>query len=156
MLENIKNSYVRNTLLALVVALVGFILLNLTFLFYAAIINGIGLFLPADFASTSSWYMPVMMLIISICIVVGYWFVFKSKIKEIYKATLMTVPAAIILIIDGITLYRWPLIAYSVGAVLTLGTLYYFYRAKQPWLYWFAVIIVAVALVSMNLTGMKI
>jgi hypothetical protein len=143
-------------MLALFVALVGFVLLNLTFLLYAAIVNAIGLFLPADFASTNSWYMPITMLVISICIIIGYWFVFKSKIKEIYKATLMTVPAAIILAIDGIELYRWPVIAYSVGVVLTLGILYYFYRTKRSWLYWFAVIIVAVVFLVMNLTSVEI
>jgi hypothetical protein len=156
MLENIKNPYIRNTLLALFVALVGFVLLNLTFLLYAAIVNGIGMLFPIDFARSSGWYMPVMMSIISLGVVVGYWFVFKSKLKEIYKATLMTVPTAVVLVVVGVAFFRWPVIAYSIGVALTAGTLFYFYKTKQPWLYWFAVIIVAVALLAMNLTSVEI
>lgn len=156
MFEDIKNPYIRNTLLALVVALVGFILLNLTFLLYALIINGVSLLFPKDFAMTSGWYMPVMMSTISLGFIIGYWFVFKSKLKEIYKATLMTVPTAIILVGVGISLYRWPLAAYIVSVSLITGTLFYFYKSKQPWIYWFAIIIVAVALVIMNLAGTDI
>jgi len=156
MFEDIKNPYIRNTLLALVVALVGFILLNLTFLLYALVINGISLLFPEDFSMTNSWYMPVMMSIISLGFIVGYWFVFKSKLKEIYKATLMTVPTAIILVGVGIALYRWPLVAYIMSVSLTTGTLFYFYKSKQPWIYWLAVIIVALALAIMNLAGTDI
>lgn len=156
MLEDVKNPYIRNTLLALFIALSGFTLLNLTFLFYAAIINGVALLFPDDYAMKSGLYMPTMMTIISLGIIVGYYFVYQSKIKDIYKATLMTIPTAIILIMEGIMLSEWPWAAIPAGAVLTAGALYYFYKAKKSWLYWFAVIIVALALVIMIATGTDI
>ncbi len=156
MLEDMKNPYIRNTLLGLFIALSGFVLLNLTFLFYAAIINGVEMLLPSGFVQNNGWYMPVMMALISLGIIIGYIFVYKSKIEDIYKATLMTIPTAIILIMDGIALYRWSYAAFPVGAILTAGALYYFYKAKKPWLYWFAVIIVALALTVMVITGTEI
>lgn len=156
MFDDIKNPYIKNTLSALFVALVGFVLLNLTFIVYALIVNGVGLLFPKDFAAKSEWYVPVSMSIISIGFIVGYWFVFRSKLKEIYKATMMTVPSAIILIAVGIVLFQWSLAVYIVSVALIALVLFYFYKTKQPWLYWFAVIVVAIALLIMNLTGTDI
>lgn len=153
-----KNPHVKNVLSALAVAVFGFILLDFTFILYALIINGIGFFLPADFESTSSWYMPVMMTIISLGILGSSWFVFKSKLKEIYKEIFMTVPTAVVLLTVTLasSLYRWPPVAISVGGLLIAGVLYYFYRTKQPWLYYFAVILVALSLLTITLLGIDI
>lgn len=152
----LKNPYVKNVFPAGAVTVFGYILLNLAFLLYALIINGIGFFLPADFAKTSSWYMPVMMTMISVGILVSYWFVFRSGLGEIYKAILMTVPTAVVLVMVGISLYRWPPAAISLGGLLSIGVLYYFYRTKQPWLYYYAVNLVAAKLLIMNSLGVEI
>lgn len=152
----LKIPYIKNILSALAIAAGGFVLLNLTFMLYALIINGILFLLPAGFAMTSNWFMPFMVTIIGLSIITLYFFIFKSKIKEIYKAIFMTVPASVVLATIGIFLYRWPVAVYSLSGLFVVGFLYYFYRTKQSWLYYFAVILVALVMLVMTLTGAEI
>jgi hypothetical protein len=53
-------------------------------------------------------------------------------------------------------LYRWPVAAYSLGSLFGIGVLYYFYRTKQPWLYYYTVILVGFALAIFSLLGGEI
>jgi hypothetical protein len=156
----IKNPYVKNILSALAVAGFGFVLLNLAFildfLFQSLIIAIIKLFVHIEPAMDLVWFPPVMHVAFVILISVISWFVFRSKLRVLYKAIFMTVPAAVVLVTIGMFLYRWPLVSYPLGVLSTIATLYYFYRSKQPWLYFYAVILVALALLAMNLTGQEI
>jgi hypothetical protein len=155
-----KNKWVREILSAIAVAVFGFILLNLTFIFdalYQGAIRGIiGLFMPLGPELQLYWFPPLMH--ISFVVVIGLisWLVFRSRLGVIYKAIYMTVPAAVVLVTTGMFLNHWPIAVYSLGGILTAGTLYFFYRTKQPWLYHYAVILVALAMAIFTLTGGEI
>jgi len=68
----------------------------------------------------------------------------------------ITVPIAVVLVTIGMFLYRWPVVAYSVGSLFSVGILYYLYRTKQPWLYFYAVILVSLSLLTAGLFGIEI
>lgn len=150
----------KNILSALAVAFFGFILLNLTFIFdaaYQGIVRWcIGLFVPLDPNMHWYWFPPVMHGSFVVIIGLISWLIFKSKLGTVYKAIFMTVPVATVLVTVGILFYQWPIIVYSLCSLLCAGILYYFYRIKQPWLYYYAVILVGITLLIMGILGVDI
>lgn len=157
--EFLKNNTVKNILSALAVAVFGFILLNLTFLLDASyqvpIRRIVGHF--AQIGPESTRFFPFLMhgsFAAIICII--SYFVFRSRMRVLFKAIYMTVPAATVLATVGILSYQTPIIGYCIGGILCFGTLYYFYRTKQPWLYYYTVIFVGLGLAIFTLLGGEI
>jgi len=156
----LKNPIFKNILQTLAVALFGFVLLNLTFLFdflfQTLITRFINLFTQTDLMMTYGWYPPFLHILFMIVIGLVSWFIFKSRLGTFYKATYMTVPTAVVLATVGISLYLWPIAAYSLGALISIGILYYFYRTKQPWLYYYTVILIGITMLLVGLLGVEI
>jgi len=157
----IKNPIVRNILSAIAVAGFGFILLNLTFildfLFQGLIIGLIKFFIPqVNPPMDYYWFPPTMH--ISFVIIIGLisWFFFKSKLKVLYKAIYMTVPLAVVLATLGMFFYPLPIVAYSLGGLFIISVLYYFYRTKQPWIYYYTLILVSLVMLMVSLLGVEI
>jgi uncharacterized membrane protein YhdT len=137
----------------------GFVLLNLTFLFNYLIFQLIDLFIPGGLRPMSpmpQWFPIARHLLFLIIIALISWIVFRSKLPILIKATFMTVPSAVVLVTVGIFLYPSPVLPYLVGAVLTIGVLFYFYRTNRPWLYYYSVILIALALTVFTLLGGEI
>lgn len=156
----LKNPLIKNVLSSLAIAGFGFLLLNVAFIFdwllQSLIIRLIRYFTPVDFQANFQWFPPVMQGVFVIVIGIISWFVFKSKFGTLYKAIYMTVPLAVVLVISGILLYRWPIAVYSFGTLFTFGLLYYFYRTKKPWLYYYTVLLVSTTLLIFTLSGGEI
>lgn len=159
-IKRIKSPIIKNILSVIIITLFGFVLLNLTFildfLFQGLIDAIVNLFTKTDFNMAWPWFPPLKHGLFVVVIGLVSWLVFKSKLKDIYKATYLTVPTAVILVTIGMSFYRWPVAVYSICGVLVAGILYFFYRTKKPWLYCYAVIIVSLVLLIMNLTGTEI
>lgn len=155
-----KNSIVKNILSALAVAGFGFVLLNLAFLFdwffQSAVIWAIKFFTSDNPSMDWYWFPPMMHILFVIIIGMISWFVFRSKLGVLYKAIYITVPLAVVFVTIGMFLYRWPIAAYFVGTLFALGVLYYFYRAKQPWLYYYTVILIGLVMLIVGLSGVEI
>lgn len=155
----IKNPIVKNILSAVTIIFFGFVLLNLTFLldflFQSIIDSLISFFTKADFMAWP-WLPLVKHSLFAVVIGLISWLVFRSKIRDFYKATFLTVPTAVVLVTIGILLFHWPIAVYSISGLLVAGALCYLYRTKKPWLYWYAVILVSLALAIMSLTGAEI
>lgn len=152
----IKNPVLKYLLIIIAIAVGGFALLNIVFMLFALIINGILFFFPKDAAMDRGSLMPILTSIVAALFLIGYYFVYRSKAKPLYKAILMPIPTAIILVGMGVSLYRWPVLALSLSILLVLATLYYFHRTKQSWTYYFAVLFVALALFTMSILGVDI
>lgn len=156
----IKNQIAKNILSIIAVAGFGFILLNAAFLFdylfQTLVMRIINFFTPIDILREIRWFPPFMHSLFVIVIGLISWAVFCSKLKTLYKAIYMTVPIAVVLVTVGILLYRWPIIAYLSGSLLSLGVLYYFHRTRQPWIYYYTVISVGIALAIFTLLGGEI
>ncbi len=155
-----KNSPAKNIFSVFLVPGGGFILISLAlffdYFFQNLTARFIGLFASPNVFLEYKWYPPLMHGLSALVICFVSWSVLKSKLGTLAKATYLTVPAAVVLATAGIFLYRWPAIAYSVGGLLTVGTLIYFYKTKQSWQYYYAVILVATALAIMGILGVEI
>lgn len=68
----------------------------------------------------------------------------------------MTVPLAVVLISLGIFFYRWPVVVYLSGGLFSISVLYYFHRTRQPWLYYYTLILVNITLAIFTLLGGEI
>jgi len=156
----LKNPMVKNILSAVAIALFGFILLNIAFLFdflIQSLVKGlIKLFTPVDFEANFQWLPPALHGLFAVIIGLISWLVFRLKLGTLYKAIYLTVPLAVVFVTLGIFLYRWPVAAYSLGGLFSIGVLYYFYRTKQPWLYYYTVVLVGLAMLLVGLLGVEI
>ena len=152
-----KRPYVKNILSALAVAAGGFVLLNLTFLFNFLVFQVIDFFIPRNPEFGPPQYFPLARhALFLIIIALISWAVFRTRLRPLLKAIFMTVPTAVVLVTIGIMLYPSPVLPYLVGAVLTISVLFYFYRTKRPWLYYYSVVLVALALMVFTLMGGEI
>jgi hypothetical protein len=157
-----KNKTVRTILALIAVPFFGLILLGLTFIFdslFQSILRRLlGLFLPLgpEPEMNLHWLPPLQHLSFAVVIVLISWLVLRLKIKTIFKAIFLTVPLAVIFATAGIFLYRWPVAVYSLGGLILVGIMYYLYRNKQPWIYYYAAILVATVLAIFTLTGGEI
>ncbi len=151
-----KNPIVKNVLTALAVAVFGFVLLNITFLFNYLVFLVIDLVVPPDFIPANLWFTMVRHGLFLVIIGLISWFVFRSNLGVLYKAIFMTVPVAVFLVSIGIFLHDWPHIPYIIGGLSTLAVLFYFYRTKRHWLYYYSVILIALTLMIFTLLGGEI
>lgn len=157
-----QKTSVKNILSAIAVPVFGFILLGLTFLFdflfQSALrrLLGFVIALGPEPEMNLRWLPPLQHLSFAFAIILISWPVFRLKIKDIFKAIYLTVPLAVALATIGISFYRWPAAVYSVGALAVIGALCYLYRTKQPWIYYYTVILVGLAMAIFTLTGGEI
>jgi len=155
-----KNPIAKKILSAVAVAGFGFVLLNITFLFdflFQSLVDGIiKLFTPADINMAWHWFPPLKHALFIVIIGLISWLVFRSKMSTFYKAIYMTVPLAVIFVTLGMFFYRWPAVAFSLGSLFAIGVLYYLWRTKQPWLYYYTVVLVGLAMAIIGILGVEI
>lgn len=156
----LKNQDIRNVLKALFVAIFGFVLINvalITYFGFQSLIDLIvGLFTSANINVNLTWYPELKYILFAIVIFIISWLILRAKIRPVFKAAFLMVPSTLIFVTAGIFLYRWPAIAYSLSVILGLAVLYYFYRTKKNWMYWFSFILLALSLAAFSLTGGQI
>ena len=159
-LSFLKKPIAKNILSGLVVALFGFILLVLTFLFdflfQTTVIKFIELFTQVDFEAGWQWFPPTMHGLFALIVGVISWFVFHSKLRVLYRAIFMPVPLVVVFATIGIFLYQWPIAVYSLGGLFFIGIFYFFYYTKQPWLYYYTLFLVGLAMLFIGLSGAEI
>jgi hypothetical protein len=151
----LKNVWAQRVISALVVAVFGFILLNLTFLLYFSVDQFMNLFInPQEMELEGwSWFMFIRHTLFLLIIAAISWPVLRSGLPVIVKCIWLVVPWAVTLATLGMLLASWFWAALLVGALLTAAVILYLYRSKKPWLYHYTIILVAVALTVFNLTG---
>ncbi|MGV8171611.1 MAG: hypothetical protein ACP5OA_02860 [Candidatus Woesearchaeota archaeon] len=159
-----KKSIVKNILWILAVTVGGFILWSITFLldalFQGVIRRFFGLLTPSGPEMGAGYgyiWFPAMMhfsFLILICLI--SWPIFKSRLGTLYKAIYSTVPLAVIFVTIGMFLYQWPVLVYIIGGLFGINILYYLYRTKQSWIYYFAVIFTGIILAIFTLLGGEI
>ena len=84
------------------------------------------------------------------------WYVFCSKLCTICKAIYLVVPMATVLVTIGIFTYHWPALSISLGVVFTISVLWDLYRTKQPWIYYYSVIAMALTMLMVVIMGVEI
>ena len=155
-----KNKTLKNILSALAVAFFGYILLNFTFiidfLFQTLIDKEVKIFLSIEGNKIWLWYPAVKHLFFLFLIVLLSRYIFKSKLKTIYKNIYFTVPLSAIYVTAGMFLYRWPIAAFLTSSYFFFGFLYFFKRTKLSWLYYYTLILVTLVFLIGSLLGTQI
>lgn len=147
----------KNFLDGLLVLVFGFLLLNVTFAFYGAIAAVLSILFPKDIAQSSPIFMPLMVGAISIGVLAASFFlIFKSEFKDLYKASIMMVPTAILLAVPGALLSQYPFFVFLAGALVVVGIFSFLYLKKMSWLYYLSVSFVTIGLLLIVLTGTDI
>jgi len=156
----LKNPTIKRILSAVAVAVFGFILLNLTFLFdflFQSLVDGLVAFLtPVNSNMVWRWFPPIKhaLFVAMICLI--SWVVFRSNLRVLYKAIYMTVPLAVVFVTIGIFLYHWPILAQLLGSVFGIGVFYYLYRTKQHWLYYYTLMLISLTMLLASLLKVEI
>jgi len=135
------KTWQKNILSILVIAGVGFVLFNVAFLLAAFVFNAsikiMGL--PQDAAPPVVGRAAYLIIILLIS-----WLVFRSKLNNLVKATYLTMPLMIVLIMLGISTYQQPAwLTAGIGAMIVGAVVYYIYNKRLSWLYYFATFYVA-------------
>lgn len=154
------QSLLKNVFDALLVAILGFLLLNLTFMVYAGVYNlaframGLGAEEGMDFANAAP--PQILRVVLAVLIILLSWFVLRAKLNVILKAAFLMVPVATALVTIGIYFFGSPVLAYVLGGLICAGLLLWLYKNKWHWLYMYSVLLVAGALTLMGVLGIDI
>lgn len=146
--------YHKNILSALAVIVGGFILFNIAFILAAFVIN-VSIRVLGLPQNAAPHIIGRVIYLLLICII--SWFVLRSRLNDVIKATFLTMPLMVILVMTGLILYhqsKW-MIA-GVGAIIICSALYYIYKKKLSWLYYFSVLYVAVVALCIIIFNVEI
>ncbi|MCR3956254.1 MAG: hypothetical protein NUK57_08130 [Gudongella sp.] len=141
----------------IIIPVAGFVLLNLSFLIAAGTTfclhflfrqgEGSGLtMLP-----TITHLAPMIVLL-----VLSYLALINKRIPGVFKAAFAMVPTAVLLAYTGIFFYNWPVAVYTLSSLIVAAILFYLYRTKRLWIYYYGVLLVSAALLYMQISGIDI
>lgn len=148
------KSWQKDLLSMLVIAGGGFILFNLAFMLAAIVINGTSRLIDSSPEAPPS---IVGLGIYLILIVLLSWFVFRSKLNDLAKATFLTVPLMVVLMMVGVQFNlqsKWMIAA--IGVVIVGAVLLFLLKKKLSWLYYFATLYVTLLALYVMFSGMEI
>ena len=147
--------YQKNILSVLFIVVGGVILFNLAFLLTAFVTNAVISF--SGMSSQSGVLNNIGRIISLLLILLISWSVFRSRLNDTIKATFLTMPLMVMLVIIGIGLYQQSkLIIAGIGAVLIFAVILYIHKKKLSWLYYFSTSYVAALAFYIMLSGMDI
>lgn len=141
----------------LLIPILGFILLNLTFLFAAGFRIGIYLITNRLVNEPIEWIPLVSHTLTFLIILTISFFILRSKrVTDLIKSIFSVIPIAVLLVYTGIFLYSYPILVYLISGLVVLGTSFYLYKQKKSWMYYYALGLVSIALLIMMILGIDI
>lgn len=155
MFNKIESVVIKNIVYAAIILVGGFVLFNVAFMLAAFVVNGINFLfrLSSDFQPPTIFSILIFVLLL----LVTSYFVFRSKLDDLIKATFLTMPLMSLMMAIGVSLYEQPkYVPISIGAFIVVALSGYFYIKKMPWMYYFAEFYVAALALFITLTGMEI
>ncbi len=152
------KSWQKNILFMLIIIGGGFVLFNVAFLLAAIVHMAYNMVITRfvhmiDYGRMIyfSWHYIYIIVVLLIS-----WFVFRSPFNDLVKATYLTMPLIVVLTEVGVQFYRWPALVWSIGTIIVGFLLFYLYKTKCSWLYYFATIYVVVVEIFVMVSGMDI
>lgn len=92
-----------------------------------------------------------------VLLIVASWFVLRSKLPTLAKATFLTMPLMVLLIFLGILFYELPTWIPTMAGILLVGAILFFLIKKRlPWQYYVATLYTGALALVVALTGMEI
>lgn len=148
------KSWLKNLLSMITIIIGGFILFNFAFLLTALVVR------TTMFVIRTPENMPppyIGRYITVILILIMSYIVFRSRLNDTIKATYLTMPLMVALVMIGLSLYGKPQgVIYGAGALVIFAVTYYIYKKKLSWLYYFATFYVAILGLYIMISGMDI
>lgn len=157
--ESENKKFTKDLLMAILVTAVGFVLLNLTFMFYAGVHNLVSKLIRSMMHEEPQMegYTPyVIHGVCTLAVFLVSWLASRLKLHVALRAAILMVPLATSLVVIGIFFYEIPALAYALGAAVCLSLLGWLYLKKKHWLYMYSVVFVGIAILLMNLFGVEI
>ena len=132
-----KDTLRSNAILILEITLAGFALMALAYSLYVLF----HLIIQRSVFAAAAIVIPTVYtrFVFALIMVLGYWFVLRSKIKDLFKALAATVPTGSLILAAGIGLYQWPTVALAAKLLVLALIVLYLYMSKKPWIYFYAV-----------------
>jgi hypothetical protein len=146
------KAWFKNLLSVVCIVVGGFILFNAAFMLAALVIRTLA------YIDGSQGIPPAYgRIVFVILIFVISWFILRSKLNDLIKATYLTMPLMVTLVMIGIfTFQLTELVVYLIGGIVIAAVLFYIYKKKLSWLYTFATVYVGSVALYIMLTGMEI
>jgi hypothetical protein len=152
-----RNPAVRNVLTAIAATAAGFVLLNLAFmadaLFQHVMDETVRIAAPA---LRWNWLPAAKHGMFAVLILLVSLLVLRSKLNVFIKATFMILPLATVYVTIGMLLSSRPIIAWLLGALTGVGVLICLCRTKKPWLYFYTLILISVAMLLVSIFDVQI
>ncbi|MEQ8197686.1 MAG: hypothetical protein ABRQ27_06750 [Clostridiaceae bacterium] len=150
----------KNILSMIVIVVAGYILFITAFIL-AALVSRVYGMIVSPFAGNAggnaylihfSWH--YVYLIFNLLLA---WLVLRSRFNDLVKAAFLTMPLMVVLMEVGIQFYQQPQpLVLGIGAVIIGVILFYLYKKKLPWMYYFSTVYVTVMALIVLLSGMEI
>ena len=143
-----KNERFRSTLLPLLVIPAGGLLALGTCYLLFLLINYLG---ESLFFSTTPTAMPVFIIrrVLALLLLVLYLVLFRAKISEILKATILVGPLGFFITTAILTFYQKPVWAIAIIVVIAVISAFLLYISKKSWFYYYAIAITVVVSVAL-------
>lgn len=135
----------------------GLVLLNLGFLMTGVIRFVLARLLISGGEEPARWVPIVIHISTAVIFLIASFLILRSeRLKDVYKAMFSVVPIAVLLVYTGMFLFEWPIAVYAVSIVIVAAILFYLYKTKRPWIYYYALFLISSALLYMQITGIDI
>jgi len=135
-----KKEGFRSTLLPLVIITIGGLLaLGMCYLLFVLINN----FFEFRLFSANPSEVPVFIIrrVLAQLLLVLYVVLFRTKISDIVKSTILVGPMGFFFSTAILTLYQKPVWAIVIIVLITAVSIFLLSRSKKPWFYYYAVAI---------------
>lgn len=135
-----KNERFRSTFLPLLIITIGRLLaLGICYLLFLLINN----LMDSLIFSTNPQSAPVFIIrrVYAGVLLVLYLVLFRTKISDLVKATLLVGPLGFLTTTAILTFYQKPMLAVVAIVVIAAASTFLLHRIKKPWLYYYAVAI---------------
>ena len=143
-----KNGRFRSTFLPLLIITIGgLVALGLCYLLFLLITN-LG---ESLFFSATPTAMPIFIVrrVFTLVLLILYLVLFRTKISDILKATILVGPMGFLMTTAILTFYQQPAWAIVATAVITAASAFLIYINKKPWFYYYAVAITVLVSVAL-------
>ena len=137
-----RKKWLMNGLSVLAILIGGFLLFLAGFMLAALVINGtIRLLGLPDHATPPLAGRIVFLLVLIVLSIV----VFLLRLPDVVKATYLTMPLMVALVLMGIVFYGFPtIVVFGIGCLIVLSVVFFLIWKKLSWMYYFATAYVSV------------
>ena len=141
--ERFRSTYLP----LLVITAGGLVALGLCYLLFLLITN-LG---DSLFFSATPTAMPIFIVrrVFALVLLILYLVLFRTKISDILKATILVGPMGFLMTTAILTFYQQPAWAIVATAVITAASAFLIYINKKPWFYYYAVAITVLVSVAL-------